>query len=118
MRICHVLCVGLALLLSSCASWHRPDIVYRGRNISRPTVAAPQRVRPVFPEEEDDAERPNGPQLFDLGAPTLTPPIDSTTHRTGYRSEGERARPVRRDRPALQAPGPGYVELPPAPDLP
>lgn len=118
MRICHVLCVGLALLLSSCASWHRPDTVYRGRTLSRPAVAAPQRTRPVFPEEEDDAERPDGPQLFDLNAPTLTPPIDSTTHRTGYRVDQDRASPVRRERPALQAPGPGYVELPPAPELP
>jgi hypothetical protein len=116
MRVCQLLCVGLALMLSSCASWHRPELVYRGRNAQHPSTAPQTRTRPLWLEE--DEERPQGPQLFDQYAPTLTPPIEGVSHRTGYRGQPERARPARKDRVATNPPGLGFIELPPPPDAP
>lgn len=115
MRICQLLCVGLALLLSSCASWHRPDTVYRGKKGSAPPAIESPDEAPFFTANE--ADRPNEPQVFDLDSPTLTPPVQGVSHRTGYRGEPERARPVRTERPAPHPPGLGYIELPPPPDL-
>ena len=108
MRVCQLLCVGLALLLSSCASWHRPGTVYRGRNAQTQPMPVPAKSRPSMPE--DDIERPDGPQLFDLNAPTLTPPIEGVSHRTGYRGQPERARPVRKPRVAVNPPGLGFID--------
>lgn len=114
MRVCQILCVGLALMLSSCASWHKPGLVYRGRNAQRQTTTA-ERPRSIL-VEEDDLDRPNDPQVFDLNAPTLTPPIESVSHRTGYRGQPERARPVRKERVPVNPPGLGFIELPPPPE--
>ncbi len=117
MRVCQLLCVGLALQLSGCASWHRPDQVYRGRQTQDQSAPAPARSR-SFLLEDDDEPRPSGPQLFDQNAPTLTPPIEGVSHRTGYRGQPERARPVRKERVAIHPPGLGFIELPPPPDAP
>ena len=115
MRVCQLLCVGGVLILSSCASWHRPDTVYRGRKGSSPPVVTSPEEAPLF--TADDADPFNEPQEFDLESPTLTPPVQSVSHRTGYRGEPERARPVRTERVAPYPPGMGYIELPPPPDL-
>ena len=117
MRVCQLLCVGLALLLSGCASWHRPDLVYRGRKAPDESVASATQSPDGLLEEEDEF-RPAGPQMFDQHAPTLTPPIEGVSHRTGYRGQPERARPVRKERVAISPPGLGFIELPPPPDAP
>ena len=116
MRICQLLCVALALMLSGCASWHRPDTVYRGRAGQAESAPVETRTRPRIPDDVDE-ERPDGPQLFDPNAPTLTPPIEGVSHRTGYRGQPERARPVRKERLPINPPGLGFIELPPPPDL-
>lgn len=119
MRIHQILCISLALMLSSCASWHQPGLVYRGGS-SSPRSASTRDIvlrTPLQELEEDDADRPSGPQTFDLDSPTLTPPIESVSHRTGYRGQPERARPVRKPRPPVNPPGLGFIELPPPPDL-
>ncbi len=117
MRVCQLVCVGLALLLSSCASWHSPELVYRGRqaNDQSAPAATSSRTRLL---EDDDETRPAGPQLFNQHAPTLTPPIEGVSHRTGYRGQPERARPARKERVAINPPGLGFIELPPPPDAP
>lgn len=115
MRVCQFLCVGLALILSSCASWHRPDLVFRGKQSARSETAV-ARTEPIDPFAEEAIERPNQPQMFDEASPTLTPPVQSVSHRTGFRGDLEQARPVRNERLAPNPPGPGYIELPPPPD--
>lgn len=115
MRVCQILCVGLALMLSSCASWHKPGLVYRGRNAQRQASPATERPHSIL-TDEDDVERPSGPQLYNLDAPTLTPPIEGVSHRTGYRGQPERARPVRKERVPTNPPGLGFIELPPPPE--
>ena len=115
MRVCQLLSVGLALLLSGCASWHRPDTVYRGQKTSRPPAVTSSDEAPLF--SADEVDRPSELPGFNRDSATLTPPVQGVSHRTGYRGEPERARPVRTERRAPHPPGLGYIELPPPPDL-
>ncbi len=115
MRVCQLLCVGLALVISGCASWHRPDTVYRGRSGSRPPSVAATDEAAFFADDEVDPFA--DAQMSDPESSTLTPPVQGVSHRTGYRGDDEQARPVRTERRAPHPPGLGYIELPPPPDL-
>lgn len=114
MRVCQLICIGVGLTLTGCASWHRPGLVYPSDEGS--STSGNNMLRDLL--LEDDEDRPAGPQLFNQQAPTLTPPIEGVSHRTGYRGQPERARPARKDRVAVNPPGLGFIELPPPPDAP
>ena len=116
MRVCQLICVGVALLVSGCASWHRPDTVYRGVKAKRPPAIESSDQAPLF-TADDDLESSTDAAEFEQTSPTLTPPVQGVSHRTGYRGDPEQARPVRTERVAPHPPGLGYIELPPPPDL-
>ncbi len=117
MRVCQMFCVGLILLVSGCASWHRPDTVYRGRKGTQPPVKTPSADdAPLFTADEEVDLGPEAEE-FEKTSPTLTPIVQGVSHRTGYRGDTEQARPVRTERVAPFPPGLGYIELPPPPDL-
>lgn len=117
------LCVMLAILVSGCASWHKPSTVYRARTSTirqvgyRPTVdrkpLEEHGVGVVFVNEEIDADDAS----FPGSSGTITPPIEGKAHRSKsrpFRTASQQAEEKwMRDRmPYNPPPEEGYLELP------
>jgi hypothetical protein len=121
MRTCLIVCTVLVFSMTGCASWHRPELVYRGRpqvaknrtaRLEKPDVVpAAIPVELEFPLKESNPQA-SDPQGVDSEGDeeTLTPPIEGTPHRSKYR--GPRAS----GRLPINPPGSGYIELPPPPE--
>jgi len=121
MRSCQFLCVLLAILVSGCASWHKPGLVFRGR----PPVARQARLEKpgehrgagvVFTSGDEDDDS------FPGESDTITPPIEGKAHRSRYRptrtpEQQDAERQIRERAPYNPPPQNGFLELPPPPEL-
>ena len=123
MHSCQFLCVMLAILVSGCASWHKPSLVYGGRVPSVRQVVLEKSVTQygvgvVFVTSDED--RTSNLLLED--AETVTPPIEGKAHRSNYRprrsSNQIEMDHLARDREPLNPPPEhGYLELPSPPEM-